>query len=230
MAKKNYSEEELKLHKQYSKETKKQAVWKNKLTQGFKKWKKELQEQPTEEQEVEKGLETEDVDEVEGAKELEDIEDAIIEVLAEEEEEEIEEVKGEEEEVKGEEEEVEELVEDVEEEEIVEEDLVDIEQNIEDVFTMRKTSPEMQELFESLDAEIRKIKGVNFKTTTLDLVYQTSGMNFLRIRPMVNNLTIMTAPEYYKGIVRITEEKEIDDAMVSVKESYEYIKEKRSKK
>ncbi len=99
---------------------------------------------------------------------------------------------------------------------------------ISSVFTERKSPIEMKELFKNLDAEINELDGINFKTTTLDLVYQVNGINFLRIRPRVNRLDILTAPDYYSDIVKITEKNEIDDVMVSIKESYELIKEKRS--
>lgn len=174
--------------------------------------------------EHEKDLEEEKVDETEESTESEDMEEAIKQVLIEEDlkEEEIEEVK----------EDLEDAIEEVLEEEIeeIEEDLEDVSQKIDAVFTKRKTSIEMQKLFESLNAEIRKLGGVNFKTTTLDLVYQVSGMNFLRIRPISNNLTVLCAPDYYENIIRITEEKEIDNVMIQIKESYEHIKKKRNKK
>ncbi|HEC37945.1 hypothetical protein LCGC14_0953410 [marine sediment metagenome] len=88
----------------------------------------------------------------------------------------------------------------------------------------------MKELFEKLDIKISKIDGVIFKTTTLDLVYMISGMNFLRIRPKTKALEIMTAPDYYDGIIKLADENEIDECLVSIVESYELIKKKRSKK
>jgi len=155
----------------------------------------------------EKNLEEEKAGEIEESTELEDMEEAIKEVLAEEDlkEEEIEEI------------------------EEVKEDLGDVMQKIKDIFVKCKSSMEMQELFEIIDTEIRKIDGVNFKATTSDLVYQISGMNFLRIRPKSNKLTILHAPDYYKNIVNLTDENEIDNVMISIKESYEYIKKKRNK-
>lgn len=130
------------------------------------------------------------------------------------------------------------LAEDVDEE-VVEEEEIDLAETedleedevgdmISSVFTERKSPIEMKELFKNLDAEINELDGINFKTTTLDLVYQVNGINFLRIRPRVNRLDILTAPDYYSDIVKITEKNEIDDVMVSIKESYELIKEKRS--
>ncbi len=166
----------------------------------------------------------EELAELEETTKLEDMQEAIKEVLAEEDlkEEEIEEVK----------ENLEEAIKEVlEEEEIeVKEDLEDVIQKIDAVFVKCKSPIEMQELFEIIDTKIRKIDGVNFKATTSDLVYQVSGMNFLRIRPKTNKLNILHAPDYYKNIVNLTDEKEIDEVMVSIKESCEYIKEKRNKK
>lgn len=178
----------------------------------------------------EKDLETEKIDEIDESIELEDMQEAIDNVLAEEDlkEEEIEEVKEDlEEEI--EEIDLEEVNQKVVDIEIEEVDLEDESQRIDAVFTKRKTSMEMQELFKIIDTKIRNIDGVSFKTTTLDLVYQVMKKNFLRIRP-VSNLTVMTAPDYYKNIIKITDEKEIDDAMVSIIESCEFIREKRNKK
>jgi len=126
----------------------------------------------------------------------------------------------------------------VDKDEEIEEEIEEIEEKIDlslgdginTVFKNRKTPIEMQELFKVLDTEIRKINGVNFKTTTLDLVYMINGKNFLRIRPLLKYLFIMTAQEWYVDVVKLIDENEIDDAMVSIKESYELIKKKTSKK
>ncbi len=117
-------------------------------------------------------------------------------------------------------------VDEIEEKEVLE----DIIQKIDAVFTKRKSPIEMKELFKILDTEIMQIDDVNFKTTTLDLVYQTSGMNFLRIRPRSKDLYIMTAPDYYDGVVKLADDSQIDNAMIEIKKSYELIKKKRSKK
>ncbi len=101
---------------------------------------------------------------------------------------------------------------------------------IDAVFTKRKSPKEMRSLFEKLDAEIIKLDGVNFKTTTLDLVYKVNGQNFLRIRPRSKDLYIMTAQEWYKDLVYLSEETEIDNVMVQIKKSYDLIKRKTSNK
>lgn len=102
--------------------------------------------------------------------------------------------------------------------------------DIDDVFTKRKSSIEMKKLFLNLDVEIRRMDNVIFKTTTLDLVYQVNGMNFLRIRPKTKTLDILTAPDYYKNIIKLEDKNKIDDAMVSINKSYEFIKKKVAKK
>ncbi len=72
--KKKYSEEEQKLFKLYSKATGKQAVWKNKITNGFKAWKKEQEV-------VDKVEETEDMEEAMEAVKAEEETDEFDELL-----------------------------------------------------------------------------------------------------------------------------------------------------
>lgn len=176
--------------------------------------------------EYEKNLETEKVDETEETTESEDMEEAIKEVVEEAMEEsnnkipKLEEVMDT---IFDEELETEEIEE-------VKEDLEDVSQKIDAVFVKCKSPMEMRELFEIIDTEIKNIDGVNFKATTSDLVYQVMKMNFLRIRPKTNRLDILRAPDYYKNIINLADENEIDNAMVLIKQSCEYIKKKRSKK
>lgn len=131
-----------------------------------------------------------------------------------------------------EEEDMEDAINDVldEEDEEDEEESEDDEQKIADIFAKCKSPMEMKKLFEELDTEIRDIDGVIFKTTTADLVYKVNGQNFLRIRPKPKRLDILHAPDFYKDIIKLTDENEIDDVMVSIGKSCEYIKKKRSKK
>ncbi len=125
-----------------------------------------------------------------------------------------------------------EVIEEIDAEEEVEEfeEELDLGDEIDAVFKKRNSPIEMRKLFEKLDAEIKKLDGVNFKTTTLDLVYQVSGQNFLRIRPRSKDLYIMTAQDWYKDLVNLSEETEIDNGMIQIKKSYDLIKKKRSKK
>ena len=116
--------------------------------------------------------------------------------------------------------------EEIEEKETME----DVSQDISNIFERRKTSPEMQKLFTILNTEIMKIDDVKFRTTTLDLVYNINGRGFLRIRAIPKCLVLMTAPEYYKDIMKITEVKEIKKSMVLIKESYDLNKKKGKKK
>ncbi len=116
------------------------------------------------------------------------------------------------------------------EEEVEEfEEEVDWGDEIDAVFKKRESPIGMRELFEKLDAEIKKLEDVIFKTTTLDLVYMISGRNFLRIRP-TKNLFVMTAQEgWYKDFVKLTDENEIDNAMIQIKKSYNLIKKRKRK-
>ncbi len=162
--------------------------------------------------EYEENLGTEEVNET---GEIEDMEDAISEVF--EEEKEIEKP-----------EEIEEIEEEVKEIEI--KDLEDMTQGISNVFTKRNSPIEMRELFEILDTEIKKLDNVSFKTTTLDLVYNINGRGFLRIRPLTKYLQLLIPPNYYKDKIKLTEESEIDNTMIKIKENYELIKEMTIKK
>ncbi len=96
----SYSEEEQELFKLYSKATKKQAVWKNKITQGFKVWKKEQKavgevEETEDMEEAIKEVKDAEADEVDEFDELLNDLEVEVETEMEEEEEEIEEVKSE---------------------------------------------------------------------------------------------------------------------------------------
>ena len=117
------------------------------------------------------------------------------------------------------------------EEEVEEfEEEVDWGDEIDAIFIKRKSPIQMKTLFEKLDAEIKKLDGVIFKTTTLDLVYNINGRGFLRIRPLIKYLQLLIPPDYYKDKITLSEESEIDNTMNKIRKNYELIKEMTIKK
>ena len=83
-------------------------------------------------------------------------------------------------------------------------------------------------IFKKLDAKIRKINyGVSFRTTESGLVYEIKDQNFTAIYPQVNTLKVdYTTPEGWKSC-KLIDDTEIDGAMILVKESYDFIREKK---
>lgn len=106
---------------------------------------------------------------------------------------------------------------------------VQIEQDrqIKAIFVKLDSPVERIPIFKKLDTKIRQIDdGVDFRTTENSLIYEVNDQNFVAIYPQVNSLKIEYAtPDAWKYI-HLTDENEIDGAIVTIKEAHDFIRKK----
>jgi len=109
---------------------------------------------------------------------------------------------------------------------------IEIEQDkqIKDIFIKLNSPLERIPIFKRLDAKIKQIYyGVSFRTTENSLIYEVNDQNFVAIYPQVNSLKIEYAtPDAWKYI-HLTDDNEIDEAIVSIKKAHDFIREKTEK-
>ena len=98
---------------------------------------------------------------------------------------------------------------------------------VKDIFVDQKSPLERIPLFKKLDNKIRQIDdGVNFRTTESGLVYEINDRVFVTIYPQLNALKVEYAtPDDWK-FCKLTDDNEIDGAMVLIKEACDFIKKK----
>ena len=99
---------------------------------------------------------------------------------------------------------------------------------VKDIFITLNSPLDRILIFKKLDTKIRQIDyGVSFKTTENSLVYEINEQNFIAIYPQVNSLKIeYITPDGWNSC-KLTEDSEIDGAIVLIKESCDFIREKR---
>lgn len=98
---------------------------------------------------------------------------------------------------------------------------------VKDIFIKLNSPLERMPIFKKLDTKIRQIDyGVDFRTTENSLIYEINDQNFIAIYPQVNSLKIEYAtPDDWKYI-HLTDENEIDGAIVLIKKSCDFIRKK----
>ena len=99
---------------------------------------------------------------------------------------------------------------------------------VKDVFVDQKSPLERMPIFKKLDTKIRQIDyGVSFRTTESGLVYEINDQVFVTIYPQVNALKIEYAtPDGWESC-KLTDDSEIDGAIVLIKEACDFIREKK---
>ena len=99
---------------------------------------------------------------------------------------------------------------------------------IEDIFIKLNSPLERIPIFKKLDAKVRQIEdGVGFRITENSLVYQINDQNFIAVYPQVNSLKIeYITPDGWNSC-KLTDDDEIDGVIVLVKESCDFIREKK---
>ena len=114
---------------------------------------------------------------------------------------------------------------------IIEDIIIDVEREqinqIHDIFDNHNSPSEMISIFKKLDIKVRQIdEGVSFRVTKHSLTYQINDQNFMAVYPQVKSLKVEYAIPDDWNSCKLTEDKEIDGAMVLIKESCEFIREK----
>ncbi|MBA7600466.1 hypothetical protein ES703_07521 [subsurface metagenome] len=99
---------------------------------------------------------------------------------------------------------------------------------VREIFVKLDSPVERIPIFKRLDAKIKQIYyGVSFRTTENSLIYEVNDQNFVAIYPQVNSLKIEYAtPDDWKYI-HLTDENEIDGAIVTIKKSCDFIRKKK---
>jgi len=98
---------------------------------------------------------------------------------------------------------------------------------VKDVFVDQKSPLERIPLFKKLDIKIRQIDyGISFRTTESGLVYEINDRVFTTIYPQINALKIEYYIPYGWESCKLTDDSEIDEVIVLIKESCDFIREK----
>ena len=99
---------------------------------------------------------------------------------------------------------------------------------VKDIFVKLNSPLERIPIFKKLDTKVRQIDyGVSFRTTENSLIYEINDQNFVAIYPQVNSLKIEHITPDGWNYIHLTDEKEIDEAIVLIKESCDFIREKK---
>lgn len=105
---------------------------------------------------------------------------------------------------------------------------IEQDKQIKDIFIKLNSPLERIPIFKKLDTKIIQIDDeVSFRTTENSLVYQINDQNFIAVYPQVNSLKIeYITPDGWNSC-KLTDDDEIDGVIVLVKESCDFIREKK---